>query len=36
MAKKAKMVAPSALHDVVIRGIERRKVFGSDSIGKSF
>ncbi len=30
MPKKARIDAPGALHHVIIRGIERRKIFRSD------
>ena len=36
MPRKARIDAPGALHHVIIRGIERRKVFRSDYDRKNF
>ena len=36
MARKARIDAPGALHHVIIRGIERRKIFRSDYDRKNF
>ena len=36
MPRKARIDAPGALHHVIIRGIERRKIFRSDDDRKDF
>ena len=36
MPRKARIDAPGALHHVIVRGIERRKIFRSDSDRKNF
>ena len=36
MPRKARIDAPGALHHVIVRGIERRKIFRSDYDRKNF
>ena len=36
MPRQARIDAPNALHHIIVRGIERRKIFHDDSDRKSF
>jgi len=36
MPRKSRIDAPGALHHVIVRGIERRKIFRSDYDRKNF
>ena len=36
MPRKAKIDAPGALHHIIVRGIERRKIFYDDSDRENF
>ena len=36
MPRKARIDAPGALHHVIVRGIERKKIFRSDSDRNNF